>query len=112
MTTQHGTFWQRLVQGTRWTWLDERYRSALPLDIDETVMSLEALDRLHAKQGRSTARMVFHGPEGPVPVYLKRHYSLPWPSRISAPCSPRATILPVRRSLPILNGACDGGGCS
>ena len=79
-----GSFWERLVRGTGWTWLDERHRDALPADLPETVMTLESRDRFHAKQGRSTARVVFHSASGPLPVYLKRHYRLPWRSRLAA----------------------------
>ena len=94
MTGTYGTLWQRLVRGTRWTWLDERFREALPRDLDDMVMTLEARDRLHIKQGRSTARVVFHGPNGPVPVYLKRHYRLPWPARVAALVAPRGNHTP------------------
>jgi heptose I phosphotransferase len=94
MTEGHGTFWQRLVRGTGWTWLDERYRAALPRDLDRTVMTLESRDRHHAKQGRSTARVVFQGPSGPVPVYLKRHDRLPWPARLAALIDPRGHHTP------------------
>lgn len=47
-------------------------------------MELESTDQFHAKQGRSTARVVFHGPDGSLAVYLKRHFRLPWASRIAA----------------------------
>jgi len=90
----HGSFWQRLTRGTRWTWLDDRYRDALPADLDAAVMTIESRDRYHAKQGRSTARVVFHGPGGPVPVYLKRHDRLPWPSRLAAQFDPRGRHTP------------------
>lgn len=79
-----GSLWRRLTRGTRWTWLDPRYAKALPADLEEQVMGLDARDRLHAKQGRSTARVVFHGPDGPVSVYLKRHFRLPWAERLAA----------------------------
>jgi heptose I phosphotransferase len=88
MSGRFGSIWHRLARGTRWTWLDDRYRAALPADLGDTVMDLSSRDRLHAKQGRSTARVVFHGPGGPVPVYLKRHYRLPWPSRLAALLDP------------------------
>jgi heptose I phosphotransferase len=79
-----GSFWRRLRHGSRWTWIDERFRAALPADLDARVMSLESRDRYHAKQGRSTARVVFHAPAGPLPVYLKRHFRLPWRNRLAA----------------------------
>jgi len=81
---RHAGFWGRLVRGSRWTWLNERYRAALPADLGDAVMTLESRDRLHAKQGRSTARFVFHGPGGPLPVYLKRHFLFGWPARLAA----------------------------
>ena len=56
----YGSLWERLVRGVRWSWVDPRYQSALPPDLDASVMTLESRDRLHAKQGRSTARVVFH----------------------------------------------------
>jgi len=81
-------FWHRLVRGSRWTWIDERFRAVLPADIDTRVMTLESRDRFHAKQGRSTARVVFHGASGPLSVYLKRHDRLPWRSRLAALIDP------------------------
>ena len=65
VAVSHASFWERLVRGTRWTWLAEPYRAALPADLESTVMGLESRDRLHAKQGRSTARVHFHTGEGP-----------------------------------------------
>ncbi len=98
-------FWNRLVRGTRWTWLHEQYRAALPADLAETVMTLESRDRLHAKQGRSTARVVFHGPGGPVPVYLKRHFQLPWVDRLAALIDSRGRHTPGGAEFDHLNRA-------
>jgi heptose I phosphotransferase len=72
----------------------ESYRAALPADIDASVMTLDSRDRHHSKQGRSTSRVVFHGPGGPVPVYLKRHYRLPWPARLAALVAPSGAYSP------------------
>jgi heptose I phosphotransferase len=47
-------------------------------------MTLESLDHLHAKQGRSTARVRFDSGAESLSVYLKRHYRLPWPNRLAA----------------------------
>src|SRR4051812_43234386 len=94
MTAGYGTFWDRLRRGARWPWFDERSGAALPADLGETVMALESRDRLHAKQGRSTARVVFHGAEGPLPVYLKRHYRLPWTARLAALVHPQGAHTP------------------
>ncbi|APW63141.1 lipopolysaccharide kinase InaA family protein [Paludisphaera borealis] len=96
----HGSLWERLVRGVRWSWIDERYRSALPADFDAMVMTLESRDRLHAKQGRSTARVVFHPPDQnqsggrPLSVYLKRHFQMPWLARFSALVHPNGRYSP------------------
>lgn len=83
-----GSFLRRLLRGSRWIWTSESYRDALPADLDETVMGMPVLDRHHAKQGRSTGRVRFDSPGGPLMVYLKRHDRLPWPSRIAALLAP------------------------
>jgi heptose I phosphotransferase len=80
----HGTFWQRLVRGTRWAWFSESHRALLPADLESAIMSLRSADRFHAKQGRSTARVRFESPAGQVSVYLKRHERLPWRSSLAA----------------------------
>ena len=89
-----GTIADRLTRGVRWTWTSDDYRAALPGDLDATVMAMETSDRLHAKQGRSTARVRFDSPWGPLSVYLKRHYRLPWLARLGA------LVLPSRRFTP------------
>jgi heptose I phosphotransferase len=68
----------------KWTWINEHYRARLPADLDLTVMSLESRDRFHAKQGRSTARVVLEKANRPLAVYLKRHFRLPWSARLAA----------------------------
>jgi hypothetical protein len=95
---KYGSFWERWTRGVSWTWINDRYRTRVPGDLAATVMTLESRDRFHAKQGRSTARFVFHAgehssptrgssasaSEPPLAVYLKRHYRLPWTSRMAA----------------------------
>ena len=75
-------------------------------------MTLDSRDRLHAKQGRSTARVVFHPPAAstnsglgaadfvvsparPVAVYLKRHFRLPWLARLAALFDPAGRHSPA-----------------
>lgn len=96
----YGSLWDRLVRGVRWTWIDERYRAALPDDLAENAMAIESRDRYHAKQGRATARVVFH-PQHPessraksLSVYLKRHFTLPWPARLAAIVNPGGSHTP------------------
>src|SRR5260370_26538760 len=72
-------------------------------------MTWESRDRHHAKQGRSTARVVFHGPSGPVPVYLKRHYRLPWPARLAALIAPGGRHTPGGAEFAHLHRARDLG---
>ena len=109
---RYGSLWERLVRGVRWSWIDPRYRSALPPDLDASVMKLDSRDRLHAKQGRSTARVIFHPAEvivdrtwgttesagaqtRPVAVYLKRHFRLPWLARLAALFDPAGRHSPA-----------------
>ena len=82
---------ERLVRGTRRTWLSDRHKAALPPDLAETVMAIESADRYHAKQGRSTARVRFDA----LSVYLKRHDRLPWPSRLAALVHPEGDHSPA-----------------
>jgi heptose I phosphotransferase len=91
----HGTLLERLVRGTGWTWLSERHRDTLPADLAATVMTLRSSDRHHAKQGRSTARVRFEGPSGPLSVYLKRHDCLPWAARLAALVDPAGRHSPA-----------------
>ena len=95
MTMGHGTLLTRLIRGTNWSWRAERHVADLPSDLDSTVMSLESLDQLHAKQGRSTARVRFDSGERPLSVYLKRHYRLPWINRLAALIHPAGRHSPA-----------------
>ena len=94
MSTRHAGFWRRLTRGSSWSWFNPRFQGSLPPGIEGSVMEIESRDRLHAKQGRSTARVVFHGPEGEVSVYLKRHYRLPWADRLKALVNPSGAHTP------------------
>jgi heptose I phosphotransferase len=80
----YGSFWQRWSRGVSWTWINEHYRARLPEDLSETVMTLDSPDRFHAKQGRSTARVILHRADKPLAVYLKRHFRLPLGARLRA----------------------------
>jgi heptose I phosphotransferase len=91
----YGSLWERWARGVSWTWINERYRSRVPEDLDATVMSLESPDRFHAKQGRSTARVVLEQTNRPLAVYLKRHYRLPWPTRLAALLQPAGRYSPA-----------------
>ena len=88
MTRRHGTLITRLIRGTSWSWRADPHVSVLPADLDSTVMTLETSDRHHAKQGRSTARVRFDSGVDSITVYLKRHYRLPWITRVAALIQP------------------------
>lgn len=88
------TFLERWSRGTRWSWVDERHRPRLPADLDDRVMDWESRDRHHAKQGRSTARFRFDGPEGTLSVYLKRFERLPFWTRVGASLLPAGRLTP------------------
>ncbi len=90
-----GSLKTRWLHGVSWTWINESYRAQLPADLASTVMSLHTRDRFHSKQGRSTARVVLHEAERPLPVYLKRHYRLPWPARLAALLHPAGRHSPA-----------------
>ncbi len=91
----YGSLWDRLWKGTSWIWLSERHRSALPAGIGSEVMTLESRDRYHAKQGRSTARVVFASAGEPLSVYLKRHYEHSLKARLGAIVYPRGRHTPA-----------------
>jgi len=101
----HGSLLERLTKGTRWVWLSEDYRAALPADLPATVMEIHSTDRLHAKQGRSTARVRFDSPWGPLSVYLKRHTALPWTARIAALIAPAGRHTPAAAEFSHLEAA-------
>ncbi len=91
----YGTLWQRWFRGVSWTWINEHYRARVPDDLAANVMTLESQDRFHAKQGRSTARVVLVRADRPLAVYLKRHFRLPWPARLAALVDPAGKHSPA-----------------
>jgi heptose I phosphotransferase len=91
----YGSLKTRWVHGVNWTWINENYRAQLPANLAATVMGLETRDRFHSKQGRSTARVVLHEADRPLPVYLKRHFHLPLPARVAALLHPAGRHSPA-----------------
>lgn len=91
----YGSLWDRWFRGVSWTWINEHYRARVPDDLASSVMTLESRDRFHAKQGRSTARVVLSRTDRPVAVYLKRHFRLPWPARLAALVDPAGKHSPA-----------------
>lgn len=95
MSQDKGTLVERLTRGTRWAWRSPSLGDRLPGDLELIVMQLQSDDRLHAKQGRSTCRVRFDSPSGPLSVYLKRHFELPWTSRVAALLHPQGRYSPA-----------------
>jgi heptose I phosphotransferase len=91
----YGSLWQRWFRGVNWTWINEQYRARLPDDLGANIMTLESQDRFHAKQGRSTARVVLVRADRPLAVYLKRHFRLPWLTRLAALLNPQGKHSPA-----------------
>jgi len=91
----YGSLWERWARGVNWTWINEQYRARLPEDLEVRVMSLESRDHFHAKQGRSTARVVLEKADRPLAVYLKRHFRLPWSARLAALFNPAGRYSPA-----------------
>lgn len=69
--------WARLTRGARTVREQPDWERFVGAGWEDRVMSVEATDRHHAKQGRSIGRWVIPGDGGPLRVYLKRHFRLP-----------------------------------
>jgi len=70
-------FWSRLLHGA--TRLRQRpdWPDLVGLDWTERIMAVPVTDCFHAKQGRSTGRLILEVGTKRLAVYLKRHYRLP-----------------------------------
>jgi heptose I phosphotransferase len=112
----YGSLRDRWFRGVSWTWVNERYRDRLPEAFDVNAMAGYSMDRLHSKQGRVTARLVFHAardrrPGGPgvgmrpLAVYLKKHSRLPWSARICALVDPAGGYSPAAAEWAHLDSA-------
>ena len=93
------TLWQRLVRGARRLRHRPDWDEVLGPGWPDRVMSVAVTDRFHAKQGRSTGRLILQQSGLTLPVYLKRHYQLPWWRRLLA------TLWPGRGWSPALEEA-------
>lgn len=72
------SFWRRLSRGTRHVWCCLDWLTSAGSDWADRIMSMPVTDRHHAKQGRSTGRLVLRNQFGKMVVYLKRHRQLRW----------------------------------
>jgi heptose I phosphotransferase len=77
-------FWSRLLRGTRRVLARPDWELLCGADWADRVMTMPVTDRFHAKQGRSTGRLILQHGGRRLAVYLKRHYRLSWWSGLLA----------------------------
>src|SRR5687767_11378437 len=70
--------WRRLFRGVRRVRARPNWTRFAGPDWADAIMEAAVTDRFHAKQGRSTGRLVLQSEGRRLAVYLKRHYRLPW----------------------------------
>ncbi len=70
--------WRRLSRGWRRIAARNDWQEFFGDDWRERVMEVPVTDQFHAKQGRSTGRLVLERDGRRLAVYLKRHYRLSW----------------------------------
>src|SRR5207245_7333900 len=75
---QAGSLWQRLVRGARRAWQRADWSAFAGPDWQDQAMSMEAAEDFHAKQGRSTCRVLLQGEGRWLGAYLKRSYQPSW----------------------------------
>ncbi len=89
-----GGWWQRLLHGVRRLCARSDWNDFAGADWPDRIMHADVTDDFHAKQGRSTGRVLFQFSGKQLAVYLKRHYQLPrwhgllaalWPRRDWSP---------------------------
>ena len=72
-----GGWWRRLLQCVRRLRARADWSDYAGVDWPERIMQADVTDDFHAKQGRSTGRVLFQTAGKQLAVYLKRHYELP-----------------------------------
>lgn len=79
------TFWQRLTRRVRRLHQQPDWIPFAGPNWPNDILDRPVTDRFHAKQGRSTGRLVLHDGSRSLTVYLKRHYRLPlWAGLLAA----------------------------
>ena len=75
--TGQGTWWKRLTRGVRYFRARADWAAFAGADWQDRILVLPVTDDHHAKQGRSTGRLILERAGQRLPVYLKRHFHLP-----------------------------------
>jgi heptose I phosphotransferase len=89
------SFWRRLIRGSARVRQRPDWPEWLGPGWLERVMEIPVTDRFHAKQGRSTGRLILRQDQKRLAVYLKRHYRLSWKSGVLATLWPGADWSPA-----------------
>ncbi len=76
--------WHRLTRGVRRIVHRPDWPRFCGPDFADRIMTMPVTDRFHAKQGRSTGRVILRDRDEQLTVYLKRHFQLPWWRRLLA----------------------------
>lgn len=90
-----GTFWQRLVRGTRRLRQHPSWERFAGPDWPERSLEVGRTNPRHAKQGRTITPWVLHAADSSLAVFLKCHFRLPWWRRLLALLWPRGTWSPA-----------------
>ncbi len=72
------SFRHRLLQGIWRVWQQPHWQAFAGSDWLDRIMDIAVTSNFHAKQGRSTGRLVLQANGRQLVVFLKRHYRLPW----------------------------------
>lgn len=80
------TRWQRWWQGKVVIESTPTWRSYFGEVSVQEVLRFSVQEIASSKQGRSVGKLTRMGPQGPLTVFLKRHYRLPWWQRLTAWC--------------------------
>jgi heptose I phosphotransferase len=67
-----------LARGARRLWQRPDWSRFAGSDWADRILAIAVTDRFHAKQGRSTGRLILETEGERLAVYLKRHYRLSW----------------------------------
>jgi heptose I phosphotransferase len=78
VSATRASLWQRLFRGAHLASARPDWEQIAGQDWASRIMEVAATDDFHAKQGRSTGRLVLERDGRQMSVYVKRHYRLPF----------------------------------
>ncbi len=89
------SWWRRWRDGTGFFLAEPAWLKVMGSMSPAEIMRLPYTDRHHAKQGRSTGRLILQHDGQTIPVYLKRHYRFSWLEKIRALIAPKSAWSPA-----------------